>query len=74
MTHHSASPQTIVAAKISPLESWLSALDTLGVQYLILDAKRDNRLLKLVQAHPKWTLDFSDGEAVLFARTGALME
>ena len=50
------------------LERWLAALDTHGVQFLILDKERDGRLLQLVRSSPGWTVDFEDTESVLFAR------
>lgn len=70
MKHQSASVQAPVAVKRGP-ESWLSSLGALDVQFLILNAKLDKRLLKLLQAHPERVLDFSDDEAFMFARTGA---
>ncbi|MGD9318072.1 MAG: hypothetical protein PVG56_14640 [Anaerolineae bacterium] len=50
------------------LERWLAALDTHGVQFLILDKERDGPLLQLVRSRPGWTVDFEDKESVLFAR------
>lgn len=53
------------------LDHWLVTLDAYGVQYLILDKQRDRELLHLVQSNPKWTLDFVDGDSMLFARSQA---
>jgi hypothetical protein len=50
------------------LERWLVALDTHGVQFLILDKERDGTLLQLVRSRPGWTVDFEDNESVLFTR------
>ena len=74
MTRHSASLLEPVAQEPGWYDNWLSAFDALDVQFLILDAERDRKLLQHVQTHPRWTLDFSDGESVLYARTGALTE
>ena len=52
----------------SRLEGWLTALDSYGVQFLILDKERDRPLLKLVRSRPGWTVDFEDRESVLFTR------
>jgi len=56
------------ARRSGRLESWLTALDTHGVQFLILDKQRDRRLLKLVRSRPGWAVDFEDRESVLFTR------
>ena len=53
------------------LERWLAALDTHGVQFLILDKERDGTLLQLVRSRPGWILDFEDNESVLFTRIRA---
>jgi hypothetical protein len=74
MSRYPATAQDLLAQEPGRYESWLSALDALGVQFLILDAERDDKLLQLVQTHPRWALDFSDGESVLFARTGRSVE
>jgi hypothetical protein len=50
------------------LESWLTTLDTHGVQFLILNKQRDRRLLKLVRSRSGWAVDFEDRESVLFTR------
>jgi outer membrane biogenesis lipoprotein LolB len=53
------------------LDQWLAALDVHGVQYLILDTKRDSELLGLVQSNLQWTIDFQEGNSMLFTRTQA---
>lgn len=50
------------------LERSLTALDTHGVRFLILDKERDGTLLQLVRSRPGWTIDFEDNASVLFAR------
>jgi hypothetical protein len=50
------------------LERSLAALDTHGVQFLILNKERDGTLLQLVRSRPGWAVDFEDTESVLFAR------
>ena len=49
-------------------EDWLVVLDEYGVQFLILDRHDDSDLLKLFQSQPGWTVDFKDGQAVIFVR------
>jgi hypothetical protein len=51
------------------LDRWLATLDAYGVQYLILDTKRDHELVRLVQSNPEWTIDFQEADSILFART-----
>ena len=69
-----ATVQEPVTQEPDRYESWVSALDVLGVQYLFLDTERDIKLLQIFQTNPGWSLDFSDGESVVFARTGSLAE
>jgi hypothetical protein len=71
MKHLSVPVQAPVAESPGRYENWLSAFDALSVQFLVLDAERDARLLQSVRTHPDWTVDFSDGESFLFARAGA---
>lgn len=74
MKHYSVPVQAPVAEKPGWHEDWLSAFDALGVQFLVLDARRDNKLLQIVQTHPSWAVDYTDGKSVLFSRTGALVQ
>jgi hypothetical protein len=53
-------------------ERWLTTLDDHGVQYLVLDAFRDHKLLRAARSHPRWTIDFRDGASVLLTRNQAL--
>ena len=71
MKHHSFSVQAPIAGKPDRYEGWLSDFDNLDVQFLVLDAERDRRLLQLARAHPQWIVDFADGESVLFVRASA---
>jgi hypothetical protein len=43
--------------------------DKFGVQFLVLDARRDSGLLQAVRSNPEWIVDFKDREAVLLARS-----
>jgi hypothetical protein len=52
-------------------EKWLASLDAHGVQFLVLDTRHDCGLLKAMRSRPEWTVDFADGESVLFARVAA---
>jgi len=50
-------------------ENWPQVLDEYGVQFLVLDCRSDADLLEMFRSQPAWTIDFEDGEAVIFART-----
>jgi len=50
-------------------KDWSGVLDEYGVQFLALDRYGDSDLLNLFRSQPGWTVDFEDGEAVLFIRT-----
>jgi hypothetical protein len=56
----------------SDSREWISVLDELDVQFLILDTRRDSELLRLVRLEAGWTVDFEDGDRVLFARARPL--
>jgi hypothetical protein len=45
---------------------WLSALEKSGVQFLVLDRHSDSELLERLRSRPGWTVDYKDGEAVIF--------
>jgi hypothetical protein len=53
----------------SVTEDWVEVLDGYGVQFLVLDVHSDSELVELFQSQHRWTVDFQDGEAVIFART-----
>jgi len=57
-----------VAQETSVTEDWLGVLDEHGVQFVALDLHSDSDLVKLFRSQPGWTVDFKDGEAVLFVR------
>ena len=61
-----------VTQKAGRYQRWLSVLDRYGVQFLVLDTRRDAELLQVARLHPEWTVDFEDKDAVLLTRTGAL--
>ena len=65
------SPEQAPARRYGRLDRSLAALDTYGVQFLILDKERDGSLLQLVRSRPGWTVDFEDTESVLFTRIQA---
>ena len=48
------------------LDQWLAALDRYGVQFLVVDKRRDGALLDLIRSRPGWGIDFEDEESVLF--------
>lgn len=49
-------------------EAWPTVFDRYGVQFLALDVNSDGDLLQRFQVEPQWTVDFEDGDSVLFAR------
>ena len=49
-------------------EDWSAVLDEHDVRFLVLDRHDDSDLLKLFRSQPAWTVDFEDGEAIIFAR------
>lgn len=49
-------------------EDWPTVFDRYGVQFLALDVNSDGDLLQRFQGEPQWTVDFEDGDSVLFAR------
>jgi hypothetical protein len=59
-----------VAQETGLNKRWLGLLDEYGVQFLALDLHSDSGLVELIRSQPGWTVDFEDGEGVLFARTG----
>ena len=52
-------------------QRWLDQLDEYGVECVILDLQIDSDLVRLFQRQPAWTVDFEDGQAVIFARDTA---
>jgi hypothetical protein len=61
----------VVVQKTDRYKNCLAALDVSGVEFLVLDIHRDRGLLQAARLDPRWTVDFEDEEAVLFARVGA---
>ena len=57
-----------VARETGINEDWPAVLDEYGVQFLVLGRHDDSDLLKLFRSQPGWTVDFEDGEAIIFAR------
>jgi hypothetical protein len=53
-------------------EDWLGIIEEHSVQFLVLDPHTDSALVGLFRSQPRWTVDFEDEEAVLFARTDAV--
>ncbi len=53
-------------------EYWATVLDAHGVQFAVLDACSDRKLLHLLQSRPEWTVDFDDGKAVILAHVESL--
>ena len=64
MKHNEPATATTVAQ-----EDLMAMLDEYGVEYLILDSRKDGNLLELCQSTPLWTVDLIDRESVLMTRT-----
>jgi hypothetical protein len=47
---------------------WVRVLDEFDVRFLLLDCHSDSELLDRLRSQPGWTVDYRDGETVLFAR------
>ena len=47
---------------------WLMMLDEERIRFVILDLDGDGDLVQAFRARPGWTVDFEDGEAVIFTR------
>jgi hypothetical protein len=56
-------------AAAEPEEDWLAILDAQAVEFLLLDAEEDARLLREVEAHPGWMIGLREGESVFLCRT-----
>lgn len=52
-------------------ENWLAILDAQAVEFLLLDAEKDARLLREVEGHPGWMVELRDGGSVFLCRTPA---
>lgn len=50
---------------------WLERLDEDGVEFVILDLHGDSDLVEIFRPQPAWTVDFEDGEAVVFVRAAS---
>lgn len=48
---------------------WIELLDTEGVQTVILNRRKDRRLLRLLKLSRKWAIDFADRRSVILMRT-----
>jgi len=64
MPNHPAIQET------KPKQNWIEILEEHDVQYLILDTRGDNELLRLFQSQPNWKIDFQDKETIIMARAG----
>jgi len=47
---------------------WLDQLDAYDVASVVLDLRSDGDLVEIFRRQPSWTVDFEDGEAVIFLR------
>jgi hypothetical protein len=56
----------------SCLRGWPEVLARHSVGVLILDRISDSELVAEFEAHPEWTVDFQDPQAVIFAHSGVL--
>jgi len=54
-------------------QDWLEQLDEVGVEFVIVDPHSDADLLQALRSEAGWTIEFEDGEAVIFAAAGSAM-
>jgi hypothetical protein len=52
-------------------EDWLRVIDAYRVQFLVLNRQSEGDVVKLFRSQPGWSVDFEDGESIIFARTDA---
>jgi hypothetical protein len=50
---------------------WLGVFEEYDVEFIALDLHGDSELVNLCRSQPGWTVDFEDGEAVIFVRADA---
>ena len=58
-------------AAAAQAKDWLAILDAQAVEFLLLDAEQDARLLREVAGHPGWRIELRDGKSVFLCRTRA---
>ena len=61
----------LAAQETDANKGWLDQLDEHGVEFVILDLHGDSDLAEILRLQPAWTVDFEDGEAVIFARAAS---
>jgi hypothetical protein len=59
------------AQGVSVNQSWLRMLDAYHVRFLVLNLHSEGDVVKLFRSQPGWSVDFEDGESIIFARAEA---
>lgn len=49
------------------VDHWLRLFEKEQVQFIVLNRRDDDDLVKAIHAQPGWSVDFEDGQAVIFA-------
>jgi hypothetical protein len=48
---------------------WLKRFDQENVQFVVLNLRDDDALVKTLRRQPEWSVDFEEDGAVIFARS-----
>ena len=51
--------------------NWRRVLDAYQVRFLVLNLQSEDDMVQFFRSQPGWSVDFEDGESIIFARTGA---
>jgi len=62
------SQDCLATRELNTDQNWLDQLDEYDVQSVVLDLHSDGDLVDIFRRQPAWTVDFEDGEAVIFLR------
>ena len=52
-------------------ENWLRVLDEHSARFLVLNLRSEGDMVKFFRSQPGWSVDFEDGESIIFARNEA---
>jgi hypothetical protein len=50
--------------------NWRRVLDAFQVRFLVLNLGSEDAMVRFFRSQPGWSVDFEDGESIIFARTG----
>jgi hypothetical protein len=51
--------------------NWRRVLDAHQVRFLVLNLESEDEMVRFFHSQPGWSVDFEDGESIIFARTDA---